>query len=114
MNLISDEHYAQLRSNGQYAIHHSRFDPFPVLKLFTPDAGATWLLTEVDLDDEDRCYGLCDLGLGFPELGYVSLRELQSVRGGLGLTVERDLNFVATQTLSAYARDARLAQRIVA
>jgi hypothetical protein len=57
---------------------------------------------------------LCDLGLGFPELGYVSLRELQSVRGGLGLTVERDLHFVAIQTLSAYAKDARLAQRIVA
>jgi hypothetical protein len=114
MNLIPDENYAQLRSNGQYAIHHARFDPFPVLKLFTPDAGATWLLTEVDLDDEDRCFGLCDLGLGYPELGYVSLRELQSVRGGLGLSVERDLHFVATQTLSAYAKGARLAERIVA
>jgi hypothetical protein len=114
MNLISDDHYAQLRSNAQYAIHHARFDPFPVVKLFTPDAGATWLLTEVDLDDEDRCFGLCDLGLGFPELGYVSLRELQSARGGLGLSVERDLHFVATKTLSAYAKEARLAERIVA
>jgi Protein of unknown function (DUF2958) len=114
MNLISDDHYAQLRSNAQYAIHHARFDPFPVVKLFTPDAGATWLLTEVDLDDENRCFGLCDLGLGFPELGYVSVRELQSVRGGLGLTVERDLHFVATKPLSAYVKEARLADRIVA
>jgi Protein of unknown function (DUF2958) len=114
MNLICDEHYAQLRSNGQYAIHNAHFDPFPVVKLFTPDARATWLLTEVDLDDEDRCFGLCDLGLGYPELGYVSLRELQSVRGGLGLSVERDLHFVATKPLSAYAKEARLAERIVA
>lgn len=113
MNLISDHHYAQLRSNGLYAIHHSRFDPYPVVKLFTPDAGATWLLTEVDLDDDDRCYGLCDLGLGFPELGYVSLRELQSVRGGLGLNVERDLHFVAKKPISVYAKEARLAERIV-
>ena len=39
---------------------------------FTPDAGATWLLTEIDPDDHDHAFGLCDLGQGFPELGYVS------------------------------------------
>jgi Protein of unknown function (DUF2958) len=40
-------------------------DPIPVVKLFTPDAGATWLLTEIDSDDRDRAFGLSDLGLGF-------------------------------------------------
>lgn len=34
-------------------------DPHPLIKLFTPDAGATWLLTEVDPDDPDRAFGLC-------------------------------------------------------
>ena len=29
-------------------------------------------------------FGLCDLGIGCPELGYVSLSELKSVRGRLG------------------------------
>jgi hypothetical protein len=38
----------------------------PVVKLFTPDAGTTWLLTEIDPDDPDRAFGLCDLGSGFP------------------------------------------------
>jgi hypothetical protein len=79
-----------------------------------PDAGATWLLTEIDPDDHDHAFGLCDLGQGFPELGYVSLAELQSVRGRLGLAVERDLHFIATKSISAYAREARLAERIVA
>jgi hypothetical protein len=79
----------------------------PVVKLFTPDAGCTWLLTEIDPEDPDIAFGLCDLGLGYPELGSVSLSELEAVRGKLNLPVERDLYFTATKTLSAYADEAR-------
>ena len=78
----------------------------PVVKLFTPDAGCTWLLTEIDPEDPDIAFGLCDLGLGCPELGSVSLSELESVRGKLDLPVERDLYFTPTKTLSAYADEA--------
>ena len=76
------------------------------MKLFTPDAGA-WLLTEIDPEDPDIAFGLCDLGLGFPELGNVSLSEISAVRGKLGLPVERDLYFTAKKKLSAYADEAR-------
>lgn len=89
-------------------------DPFPVVKLFTPDAGATWLLTECDPDEPDLVFGLCDLGLGCPEIGYVSLTEITSIRGPLGLPVERDLHFVACKSLTAYAEEARIKGRIVA
>jgi hypothetical protein len=78
-----------------------------VPKLFTPDANATWLLTELDPEEPDIAFGLCDLGLGHPELGYVSLTEIASVRGKLGLPVERDLFFKAEQTLGGYTRDAQ-------
>lgn len=81
-------------------------DFHPVVKLFTPDGAATWLLTEIDPEDEDIAFGLCDLGMGFPELGYVSLSELAALRGAIGLPVERDLYFVADKPLSAYAREA--------
>lgn len=84
-----------------------------MVKLFTPDAGATWLLTEIDPDDHDHAFGLCDLGLGMPELGWVSLQELATVRGRLGLPIERDLHFRAEKRLSAYARDARRAGQII-
>ncbi len=80
----------------------------PVVKLFTPDAGATWLLIEIDPDDPDIAFGLCDLGLGCPELGNVSLTELASVRGRLGLPVECDLHFTPAKTISAYAEEARM------
>jgi Protein of unknown function (DUF2958) len=59
----------------------------PVVKLFTPDAQCTWLLTELD-PDGGLAFGLCDLGMGCPELGYISLAELSSVRGKLGLPVD--------------------------
>lgn len=85
----------------------------PVVKLFTPDANATWLISEVDPDDADRLFGLCDLGLGCPELGYVSLAELSALRGPLGLPVERDASFVAEKPLSSYADEARIKGRIV-
>ncbi len=62
----------------------------PVVKLFTPDANCTWLLTVLD-PQGDNAFGLCDLGMGFPELGAVSIRELEALRGPLGLPIERDL-----------------------
>lgn len=111
--LITDELRAKLLANGRESLADEGFDPAPVVKLFTPDAGATWLLTEIDPRDGDLAFGLCDLGLGFPELGNVSLTELATVRGGLGLPVERDLHFSATKPISAYAREARLGGRIV-
>lgn len=87
-------------------------DPRPVVRLFTPDAHAVWLLTELD-EANGLAFGLCDLGLGFPELGYVSLAELEALRGPRGLRVERDTAFVADRPLSAYTRRALAARRIV-
>ena len=78
--LITDEQRAQLLAIGRQSLENDDFDPPPVVKLFTPDAGATWLLTEIDPDDHDHAFGLCDLGLGAPEIGWVSLGELATVR----------------------------------
>ncbi len=52
-------------------------------------------------------FGLCDLGLGCPEPGYVSLMELQSVRGKLKLSIEHDLHFEADKYLPECTDDAR-------
>ena len=84
----------------------------PVVKFFG-GSSCTWLITE--MYDEDTLFGLCDLGLGYPELGLVSLRELESLKfPPFGLGVERDLYFTASKTLSAYANEAMRHQRIVA
>ncbi len=64
---------------GKKAVAHAKF--------FTPDSGWTWHVTEYDGDD--LFFGLVK-GLE-TELGYFRLSELQSVRGPLGLPIERDL-----------------------
>ena len=85
----------------------------PVVKWFDPYGSATWLITEIDLDNQ-IAFGLCDLGMGSPELGSVRISEIASARGPLGLPIERDLHFVADKPISAYASEARAAQRITA
>lgn len=85
---------------------------FPVVKLFTPDANCTWLISELDPDDPDIAFGLCDLGLGFPELGSVRISEIEAVRGQLGLAVERDRHFATGKSLLQLADEARAAGRI--
>lgn len=110
---IPETLWAQLSANGAISAAGEDSDAHPVVKLFTPDAQATWLLSEADPLEPDLAFGLCDLGLGFPELGYVSLAELAGVRGPLGLSIEVDASFVATEPLSVYAEAARAAGRIV-
>jgi hypothetical protein len=113
MELLTKEQRERLIANGRIRLQmmdehpEAEVDFLPVVKLFTPDAGCTWLLTELDPDDPDIAFGLCDLGTGSPELGYVSLAELASVRGRLNLPIERDLHFVARKTIGAYAEEAR-------
>ena len=84
----------------------------PVVKLFGGGA-CTWLISEKV--DDDTLFGLCDLGMGCPELGYVSQSELEGLRfPPLGLPIERDLYFTADKTLSEYFDEARESGRIVA
>jgi hypothetical protein len=117
MQLISTAQRQKLVENGRAqraAIDRQDqvLDFQPVVKLFSADGNATWLLTELN-PDIDLAFGLCDLGLGAPELGYVSLRELTAARGPLGLPLECDLHFAPTLTISVYAERAREHRRII-
>ena len=58
-------------------------------KYFTPDSNWTWYATEFDGDD--TFFGLIN---GFAaELGLFSLKKLDSIRGPMGLPIERDRYF---------------------
>ena len=64
------------------------------IKLFTPDSIFTWYIIEISKEDKSTCYGYV---IGFEnELGYFSLKELETVKGNLGLRVERDISFKPT------------------
>src|SRR3546814_13400377 len=94
MELITKEIERRLLENGRRPDEDHR----PVVKFFDPCGAATWLITQMDPDEPDILFGLCDLGLGFPELGSVRLSELESVEGPLGLGLERDPYFEARRT----------------
>jgi len=116
MSVFTKTQTEQLIANCQAQIvrmdnQQPDIDFIPVVKLFTPDAQCTWLLTELGLDD--IAFGLCDLGMGCPELGFVGMHELRDLRGPLGLPVERDEHFTADKSISAYACEAREHGRIV-
>jgi len=87
-------------------------DHHPAVKFFDPCGGATWLFTELG-GDGDSLFGLCDLGMGFPELGYASLSGISGMRGVLGPPMERDRHFRASAPLSVYAGAARSAGGVV-
>lgn len=78
-----------------------------MVKLFTPAGAATWLLAWTCPEDLDLAYGLCDLGVGFPELGPVQLSELVDIRDTLGHPVERDRLWKPAKPLNACYAEAR-------
>jgi hypothetical protein len=119
MKLLLTEHISKLIEQGRatsaaQAEGTPEPDHMPVVKLFTPDAACTWLISELDPEDPDLAFGLCDLGFGCPELGSVRISEIESVRGVFGLPAERDRFFTADRSLSAYADLARQHGRIIA
>lgn len=109
MKLLTKTLTQQLIRNGHLlaAKGENLADLMPVVKLFTPDAPCTWLLSALDPNDPEITFGLYDLGSGRPELGSMRLSEIEAVRGRLGMPVERDFYFHPRKTLLAYADDAK-------
>ncbi len=82
-------------------------------KFFTPDSNWTWYVTEgsAQHDPDTPDHGEVDflffgLVIGFEkELGYFSLRELESARGRMGLPIEHDLYFTPGPLSEVLERD---------
>ena len=68
-------------------------NPIAYVKLFLDTW--TWYITELSIDG-DICFGYVISPFG-AELGYFSLNEIKSIKGNLGLSVERDLSFKPTK-----------------
>ena len=108
MTLYTQTQYELLVKNG--LPENTDQDHPPVVKWFTPDANATWLVSEI-LDDE-TAFGLCDMGHGFPELGYISLKDITEYVSPYGNKIERDIHFEGKFPMSVYYQAARSIQMI--
>ena len=105
--LTTADERAQLLANGEARAAGQHIDPLPVVRLFTPDAHATWVLAALDPADGDTAWGLIDLGIGMPELGTVKLSDLAAIVGPHQKPVLRDLYFRASRPMSDYVRLAK-------
>ena len=89
MQLLTEELRASLPP--LYAQEGNR-NPIVHAKFFTPDSNWTWFITEGGPEGDDFIF--FGYVIGFEEeWGYSALSELESVRGPLGLPIERDLYF---------------------
>jgi hypothetical protein len=102
--LITEDDRARLLAHGQARSAGQAIDPPPVVRLFTPDAHATWLLASLSPADGDTAHGLIDLGIGMPALGTVKLSDLASIVGPRQQPVMRDRYFQPVRPLSEYLR----------
>ena len=108
MELLTQEQYSQLLDNGIRQAERGteqKIDFEPVVKLFYPAGRFIWLLTELDPDETDIAWGLCDLGTG--PFGFWNMRLSE-----LGAFVERDLHFKAKGPISRYIDAAREAGHV--
>ena len=68
-------------------------NPTVKVKLFCPWSMWTWYVVEANLETGDA-YGYV---VGHErEIGYFSLKEMASIKGRFGLTIERDLHWTPT------------------
>lgn len=111
--LITEDERRQLLAHGQARAAGQAIDPLPVVRLFTPDAHATWLLAALDPADGDTAWGVMDVGIGMPELGHIKLSDLASIVGPNKLSVRRDRYFQVTRPLSEYLRLAQESGSVV-
>ena len=82
-------------------------DPVAYIKLFLD--GWTWYITELSIDN-NICFGYV-ISPFESELGYFSLNEIKSIKGSLGLSIERDISFKPTAL--AIIRKAKKSKSIV-
>jgi hypothetical protein len=90
MKLITEEFEELFKDYPLYSQEHDK-DPIVITKLFDPAGSATWYLTEYD-PVEKIAFGFV-VGLAEDELGYISLTEMESIKGPLGIGIELDMYF---------------------
>lgn len=110
MKLITKEIMKKLEANKRLPADKRK----PVLKLFNPYGNQTWLFSEIEPDGQGSytLFGLCDLAMGSPELGYQSLAEIESLMFLGKPMIERDLWWEPEHTLMKYYDKAYIAGAI--
>ncbi len=91
MKIVTEEFETLFKDYPLYSQEHED-DPLVIAKLFDPCGSASWFLLEYD-PVEKRAFGYVT-GMTSDELDYISLTEMESIKGLLGIGIEQDMYFV--------------------
>ena len=121
MTLFTEAQMLNLLTNWIEGQEHHKagrdWDPKPVVQWFYTGSAFTWLVTELNPDNLDTIFGLGDIGQGYPEIGYNSIKEIRAGAAAAKdpfVMLERDLHWKSDKTLSQYLKIAQQAGRIIA
>ncbi len=111
--MLTEEVQARMVQNAFEVQNEIARDHAPVVKLYTKYGKAVWLLSELD-PENNIAFGLCDYGQGKPELSYVSISDLESIKNARLRVpmIEPDTLFVGKYPMSVYLEAARTEKRI--
>jgi hypothetical protein len=107
--IIRAEDIAKLEANWTEQLPRkgrNEIDYEPVVLLRIKFTTIAWLLTEKE-PGGSMCFGLCDMGQGYPEIGYLDLEDLASTPLPPGHQLQQETDFIADKPLSKYASAAR-------
>lgn len=110
MSLLTNEQLDLLIENGEKIAKDESAKTPPVVYLHFPwNPPSSWMLAYVEPNNHDMAFGLMRLAGGRPELGYVSIKELESLRGYEDRSVFHDSLFKDADPLcvTEYASIAR-------
>ena len=111
--MITEDLRAIMIQNAYEVQNELGKDHAPVVKLYSQYGKAIWLLSELD-PVNNIAFGLCDLGQGTPELSYVSIEHLESIKHARLKVpmVEIDPKFDGKFPMSVYKEAALIGKRI--
>lgn len=111
--MIPEEIRIRMIQNALEVQEGSTTDHAPEVKLHTKYGKGIWLLSELD-PANNIAFGICDLGQGKPELSYVSISDLASIKHArLKIPmIETDKLFAAKYSMSVYLEAAKANKRI--
>ncbi|MEP1782113.1 DUF2958 domain-containing protein [Reichenbachiella sp.] len=109
MKILSEQQMEKLIENGK-KIKVGFKGEIPVVA-FLKLSGSGWMLASVDPDNHDKAYGLMEIAGGPPELGYVSLEELEGLTGFNDNKISHDPMFEHADKLDIH-KYAKMAKQI--
>lgn len=104
--LLTKEQIEKLKQIGLSEKENEEQVPLVMLHLANKDA--YWLFSCIVSGTEQMAYGIFEIGLGSPELGYFDLRDIDDLKFTSGVAIENDLEFKGEHSLIKYAEIAHM------